>query len=513
MFPSLTIRARLIAAISLLFALALGVGIAALLGLREANQAHDSTYSNQLASALALGEADLSMTRARTALDRAMLYPDNPEFDGLLRRTEELVARSDEAWQRFMALPRDSEEDRLAREVAAKREAASREGIGAIIAALRAGDRPLADQIMEKKLSRLFRDANDTGLKLGKFQMQLAAGNFEASQVAYRRFRDGLIAALALALVVSAGCAVQLLRAIVGPLELALAQFNRIAAGDLSQAVQSGRKDEMGLLLDGLGRMQESLAGTVGRVRQGSDAITAATRQIAAGNADLSGRTGAQAASLQETAASMEQMTSTVRQNADNARQASQLAVSAVEVAQQGGTVVGEVMSTMGDISAAARTVAEIISVVDGIAFQTNILALNAAVEAARAGEQGRGFAVVAGEVRSLAQRSAGAAREIKSMIETSLAHVATGNGLAGRAAATMAEVVTAIRRVTDIMSEIAAASVEQSSGIEQVNRAVTAMDEATQQNAALVEQAAAAAAALEDQARQLNQAIAAFRA
>ncbi|WP_420992048.1 methyl-accepting chemotaxis protein [Cupriavidus sp. 30B13] len=512
MFPSLTIRARLIAAISLLFLLALGVGIAALLGLRAANQAHDSTYSNQLASALALGEADLSMTRARTALDRAMLYPDNAEFDGLLRRTEELMQRSDEAWKRFMALPRDNEEDQLAREVAAKREAASRDGIAAIIAALRAKDRALADQIMEKKLSRLFRDANDTGLKLGKLQMQLATGNFEASQVAYHRFRDGLIAALVLALLVSVACAVQLLRAIVGPLELALAQFNRIAEGDLSQSVPAGRKDEMGRLIEGLGRMQASLAGTVGRVRQGSDAITAATRQIAAGNADLSGRTEAQAASLQETAASMEQMTSTVRQNADNARQASQLAVSAVEVAQQGGTVVGEVMSTMGDISTAAKTVAEIIGVVDGIAFQTNILALNAAVEAARAGEQGRGFAVVAGEVRSLAQRSANAAREIKSMIETSLAHVATGNGLASRAATTMEEVVTAIRRVTDIMSEIAAASVEQSSGIEQVNRAVTSMDEATQQNAALVEEAAAAAASMEEQARQLNLAIAAFR-
>ncbi|WP_416053273.1 methyl-accepting chemotaxis protein [Cupriavidus basilensis] len=208
----------------------------------------------------------------------------------------------------------------------------------------------------------------------------------------------------------------------------------------------------------------------------------------------------------------MEQMTSTVRQNADNARQASQLAVSAVEVASQGGAVVGDVLATMGDISTAARTVAEIIGVVDGIAFQTNILALNAAVEAARAGEQGRGFAVVAGEVRGLAQRSAGAAREIKSMIETSLAHVALGSGQAGRAASTMEEVAAAIRRVTDIMSEIAAASVEQSSGIEQVNQAVASMDQSTQQNAALVDEAAAAAASMEDQARQLNQAIAAFR-
>jgi len=511
MLASLTIRARLLATVSLLFLLALGVGVAALLGLRAANDAHESTYTNQLASALALGEADLSLTRARTALDRAMLYPDSPEAKGLLDRTEELTRRSDEAWKRFMALPRDSEEDQLAVAVAAKREAAS-DGIAAIIAALRAGDRALADQIMDGKLSRLFRDANDSSLKLSQFQLKMAAGNFEASQVAYRHFRNGVIAAIVLALLVAAACAVFLLRAIVGPLELALKQFDRIAAGDLSHPVQVTRRDEMGRLLEGLAHMQASLAHTVGRVRQGAGAITAATRQIAAGNADLSGRTEAQAASLEETASSMEQMTSTVRQNADNARQASQLAVSAAEVAHQGGAVVGDVMATMGDISAAAKTVAEIIGVVDGIAFQTNILALNAAVEAARAGEQGRGFAVVAGEVRGLAQRSAGAAREIKSMIETSLAHVATGSSLAGRAASTMEDVVAAIRRVTDIMGEIAAASAEQSSGIEQVNRAVTSMDEGTQQNAALVEQAAAAAASLEEQARQLDQAIAAFR-
>ena len=511
MLASLTIRARLLATVSLLFLLALGVGVAALLGLRAANDAHESTYTNQLASALALGEADLSLTRARTALDRAMLYPDSPEAKGLLDRTEELTRRSDEAWKRFMALPRDSEEDQLAVAVAAKREAAS-DGIAAIIAALRAGDRALADQIMDGKLSRLFRDANDSSLKLSQFQLKMAAGNFEASQVAYRHFRNGVVAAIVLALLVAAACAVFLLRAIVGPLDLALKQFDRIAAGDLSHPVQVTRRDEMGRLLEGLAHMQASLAHTVGRVRQGAGAITAATRQIAAGNADLSGRTEAQAASLEETASSMEQMTSTVRQNADNARQASQLAVSAAEVAHQGGAVVGDVMATMGDISAAAKTVAEIIGVVDGIAFQTNILALNAAVEAARAGEQGRGFAVVAGEVRGLAQRSAGAAREIKSMIETSLAHVATGSSLAGRAASTMEDVVAAIRRVTDIMGEIAAASAEQSSGIEQVNRAVTSMDEGTQQNAALVEQAAAAAASLEEQARQLDQAIAAFR-
>jgi len=247
-------------------------------------------------------------------------------------------------------------------------------------------------------------------------------------------------------------------------------------------------------------------------VRRGVDEINVGSREISAGNTDLSSRTEQQAASLEETAASMEQLASTVKQNADNARQANQLAASASDVAERGGSAVSEVVSTMQGISASSRKISEIVSVIDGIAFQTNILALNAAVEAARAGEQGKGFAVVAGEVRSLAQRSAQAAKEIKGLIEDSVTKVGAGSQQVERAGATMQEIVASVKRVTDIMGEISAASEEQSSGIDQVNRAVSQMDEVTQQNAALVEEAAAAAGSLQDQAHRLAEAVAVFK-
>jgi methyl-accepting chemotaxis protein len=258
--------------------------------------------------------------------------------------------------------------------------------------------------------------------------------------------------------------------------------------------------------------MNDSLMTTVGQVRLGTETISTASREIANGNADLSARTEAQASSLEQTTSSMEELTSTVKQNAENARQANQLVVSASDVATRGGDVVGQVVETMGSIKESSRKIVDIIGVIDGIAFQTNILALNAAVEAARAGEQGRGFAVVASEVRSLAQRSAAAAKEIKTLIGDSVEKVDVGSRLVDQAGRTMDEIVTSVRHVADIMNEIASASAEQSSGIEQVNRAVSQMDEMTQQNAALVEQAAAAAASMQDQAVTLAQAVAVFR-
>ncbi|AKC68331.1 methyl-accepting chemotaxis protein [Pandoraea oxalativorans] len=285
----------------------------------------------------------------------------------------------------------------------------------------------------------------------------------------------------------------------------------RIADGDLLTQVRL-RQGDSASLLHAMQRMQGNLQQMIGRIRGGTSAITLAAREIAEGNTDLSARTEQQAAALEETASSMEQLTSTVRQNADNARQASQLAENASAIAVRGGQVVDRVVATMEGISQSSGKVVDIIGVIDGIAFQTNILALNAAVEAARAGEQGRGFAVVAGEVRTLAQRSAAAAKEIKELIESSNGRVQDGSVLVAQAGQTMHDVVQAVRRVTDIMGEISAASEEQSHGIEQVGRAVTQMDEVTQQNAALVEQAAAAAASMEDQARALDQAVAAFR-
>jgi methyl-accepting chemotaxis protein len=284
----------------------------------------------------------------------------------------------------------------------------------------------------------------------------------------------------------------------------------RIAAGDLTYGIKLKARDD-GSMLHALSAMQSGLSTTVGDIAASAEAIASASTQISTGNLDLSRRTEEQASALEKTAASMEQLTSTVRQNADNALAASTLAQNASEIAEKGGAVVGRVVETMQRIDASARNIGDIIGVIEGIAFQTNILALNAAVEAARAGEQGRGFAVVAGEVRSLAQRSSSAAKEIKQLIDTSVSRVSDGSTFAREAGATMDDVVRAVRRVTDIMGEISAASAEQKTGIEEIGRAVTQMDAGTQQNAALVEEAAAAAQSLDDQARALKELVGKF--
>ena len=348
--------------------------------------------------------------------------------------------------------------------------------------------------------------------KLAERQATVIDEEAAAIALQYSRSRTLLLAVSALAVLAGIGFAITLTRSITRPLAEAVALANRVAAGDLSSRVVSSSRDETGVLITTLARMNDNLAGLVSQVRSGAETIATASREIAAGNLDLSSRTEEQASSLEETASSMEELTATVKQNADNARQANGLAATASSVATQGGAVVAQVVETMGAIDASSKKIVDIISVIDGIAFQTNILALNAAVEAARAGEQGRGFAVVATEVRSLAQKSAAAAREIKSLIGDSVEKVGTGTRLVAQAGTTMREVVSSVQRVTDIMAEISAASHEQSAGIEQVNQAIAQMDQVTQQNAALVEQAAAAAESLQDQAAGLSSLVGTFQ-
>ncbi|CAI0749105.1 methyl-accepting chemotaxis protein [Serratia entomophila] len=322
-----------------------------------------------------------------------------------------------------------------------------------------------------------------------------------------------LVGGAVLMLIVVTGSAMWWLRTmLVQPLNIMRNHFDRIAAGDLAAPIQLYGRNEISQLFASLQRMQQSLIGTVGAVRDGAESILIGLQEISEGNNDLSSRTEQQAASLEETAASMEQLTATVKQNADNARQASQLARDASATAGRGGALAGDVVTTMHEIANSSQKIGAITSVIDAIAFQTNILALNAAVEAARAGEQGRGFAVVAGEVRNLASRSAQAAKEIKGLIDESVSRVKQGSVLVENSGATMQDIVRSVTRVTDIMGEIASASDEQSRGIEQVTQAVTQMDQVTQQNAALVEEAASAATALEDQAITLADAVSVFR-
>ncbi len=327
-----------------------------------------------------------------------------------------------------------------------------------------------------------------------------------------QQFTNWLMAIAALGVPLAALFAVLSYRSVVMPLERARLEIDRMSAGDLTGRIETKGIVELARLMQSLRVLQINTKWLIGQIREATEIVNSSASEIAVGNADLSGRTESQASSLEETASSMEELTSTVKQNAEHARHANQLVVSTAEFAVKGGEVVGQVVNTMASIKASSRKIADIIGVIDGIAFQTNILALNAAVEAARAGEQGRGFAVVAAEVRNLAQRSAGAAKEIKTLISDSVEKVDAGSKLVDEAGQTMDDIVTSVELVTDIMSGIATASQEQSAGIEQVNQAVGQMDEATQQNAALVEEAAAAAESLQDQAGKLTQAVSIFK-
>jgi methyl-accepting chemotaxis protein len=397
----------------------------------------------------------------------------------------------------------------------------------AAVQAGRAAYKPARDKVLEQLRAGKVEEAKTSLLKelrplqfaymhdldeLVQLEEALMAESDGAAKAAVLSTRWTVGSLVAAAFALGALLAVWIIRATTGPLNQAVQIARAAAEGDLTMEFKADGRSETGLLLGALHDMKTRLAGIVGGVREGSEGVATASAQIAQGNNDLSARTEQQASALEETAASMEQLSGTVKQNADNARQANQLALGASSVAIKGGEVVGQVVDTMKGINDSSKKIVDIIGVIDGIAFQTNILALNAAVEAARAGEQGRGFAVVASEVRSLAQRSAAAAKEIKTLISASVERVEQGSALVDRAGATMTEVVGAIRRVTDIVGEISAASTEQSAGVAQVGEAVTQMDQATQQNAALVEESAAAAESLKAQAQQLVSAVAVFK-
>ena len=386
-----------------------------------------------------------------------------------------------------------------------------REAVDKIIALIDVGDREQAVAHLFEKTRPIqqayFKSIDDAVAH----ETQTAKAASKAAQATVKNLLIMVVVAVLLAAAIAAIVALWIIRSITGPINSAVELARAVAAGDLTRMITVKSKDETGVLMQALADMQTSLVQVVGRVRSGSESVSSASEQIAQGNQDLSSRTESQASALEETAASMEELSSTVRQNADNALQANQLAQSASKVAMEGGQVVSQVVDTMKGINESSRKISDIISVIDGIAFQTNILALNAAVEAARAGEQGRGFAVVAGEVRNLAQRSAAAAKEIKQLINDSVERVESGTALVDKAGATMNEVVDSVRRVTDIMGEISSASKEQSDGVGQIGEAVTQMDQSTQQNAALVEEMAAAASSLRTQANDLVQAVAVF--
>ncbi len=512
MFKHLTIKTRLVFVIAFLAAELVAGAAIGIYNLAIANAELKSMHDDRVVPIGQLSRVMQLITINQLLVGKAADATTKEGRDAFLSQLEANVADATATWKAYEQTSLTPEEAALVAKFVEARKAFLEQGLMPAVAAARAGDGTLASELLTGEVARRFQPVADVGGQLLALQQRVAREEYEQSQAAYETVRLVCLAGLAFGLLMAAVIGWALVRAIVRPIEAAVRIAGAVAAGDLTQRIEVSSNDETGRLLQALKDMNTALVQIVTRVRGGTDTIATASGQIAAGNLDLSSRTEQQAGSLEETASSMEELTSTVRQNADNARQADALAASAQQVAGKGGAVVEQVVHTMGAIKDSATRIVDIISVIDGIAFQTNILALNAAVEAARAGEQGRGFAVVAGEVRNLAQRSAAAAKEIKALIDDSVRNVQHGSALVDQAGATMAEIVHSVGRVTDIMAEITAASQEQTAGIEQINSAVTQMDQATQQNAALVEQASAAAQSLQEEAAALAQAVGTFK-
>ncbi|MDR7269469.1 methyl-accepting chemotaxis protein-1 (serine sensor receptor) [Pelomonas saccharophila] len=472
----------------------------------------ETVYQDRTVPLAQLGDISRLTIRNRFLLADMMLKAEPAVIE---KHTQEMagnIKAIDELLKQYLATKLTPEEKQLADRFVAARTSYAQQGLAPARAALLKGDVEAARALYDGKVAEMAPQVADSLGELQRLQVREAREEFEAAQAVQHRAEWITVSAAVFAIAMGALLAWLITRSITQPVAAAVQLAEAVSAGDLRQSISVRGRDEVAQLLRALAAMNDSLARIVSQVRHSSDSIATGSSEIATGNADLSQRTEEQASNLQQTAASMEEMSATVKQNADIARTATQLASSASGVASKGGEVVGRVVSTMDDITTSSRKIVDIIATIDGIAFQTNILALNAAVEAARAGEQGRGFAVVAGEVRVLAQRSAEAAKEIKSLISQSVERVDAGSQLVAEAGSTMGEIVAHVKRVADLIGEIDAASGEQAKGITQVSEAVNQLDQVTQQNAALVEESAAAAESLKHQAARLAEVVDQFK-
>jgi len=508
----LRISTRLIVLIGALSVLLLGIGGLGLFGISQTNAALLSVYLHRTVPMGQVAEIQERLLRNRLAIAVALVTPTPEEIGKTVEQVESNITAITKLWDAYMATSLTPEEDKLAKAFAVNRKTFVVEGLKPTLVALRANDVKEARRLVVEVVRPLYAPVSDGIKALMQFQLDESKRTYDTSMERYALIRNVCVASIVAGLLFAMSFGFFLIRGISRSLDHAVRASNAVANGDLTVPIVVEGQDEVSKLLEALSVMKGNLAKVVSGVRKNSEGVAVASAQIAQGNSDLSSRTEEQASALEETASSMEQLSGTVKQNADNARQANQLALSASTVAVSGGEAVGRVVDTMKGINDSSRKIVDIIGVIDSIAFQTNILALNAAVEAARAGEQGRGFAVVASEVRTLAQRSAEAAREIKALISDSVERVEQGSVLVDEAGTTMNEVVSSIRRLTDLMGEISAASTEQSAGVSQVGEAVSQMDQVTQQNAALVEESAAAAESLKVQAEQLVSAVAVFK-